>query len=323
MGAALADDIDLVNAPLPPAPYIFFKLSFNCDAKAGFTLVSVEDTGKTTYGLSKATVEVAPNLKGTLNLGVDKLASVGGGLKGELQTKLEIPFESFSEGVEAKLNGSFVISLKLLGFEFSNDFPFGSMQIYPSERARQSILAQGDMEDFILISRPETDQKSRKMSRSEFIYQKENTYSDNTPQLVQLTDGSWLMVWVDAVPEREDNDMTAIYYTLSSDGRNWSEPSIVYDDKTGDFMPSLSLAGDGTPVLVWQNSGQTYGDMELDLESRAKDIEISAAVFDISAGTFSDPVTVTSDEDQTCEMAVQIVPPRREHSCLLAGKFRK
>ena len=333
IGAALADDIDLVNAPLPPAPYIFFKLSFNCDAKAGFTLVSVEDTGKTTYGLSKATVEVAPNLKGTLNLGVDKLASVGGGLKGELQTKLEIPFESFSEGVEAKLNGSFVISLKLLGFEFSNDFPFGSMQIYPSERARQSILAQGDMEDFILISRPETDQKSRKMSRSEFIYQKENTYSDNTPQLVQLTDGSWLMVWVDAVPEREDNDMTAIYYTLSSDGRNWSEPSIVYDDKTGDFMPSLSLAGDGTPVLVWQNSGQTYGDRELDLESRAKDIEISAAVFDISAGTFSDPVTVTSDEDQTCEMAVQIVPQEEsiavywlensENSLLLASGTNK
>lgn len=308
IGAALSDDVDLVNAPLPPAPYIFFKLSFNCDAKAGFTIVSVEATGKTTYGLSKASVEVAPNLTGTLNLGVDKLASVGGGLKGEVQTKLEIPFDSFSEAVEAKLNGSFVISLQLLGFEFSDDFPFGSMQIYPAGRSRQAALLQGDTEDFILISRPEAVQKSRNMKDSGFIYQRANTYSDNAPQIVQLTDGSWLMVWVDAVPEREDNDMTALYYTRSSDGRNWTEPALVYDDGTGDFMPSLTLAGDGTPVLVWQNSSQTYEDRDLDLDTRAKDIEISAAVFDIAAGTFEDPVTVTSDENQICEMAVQIVP---------------
>lgn len=307
VGAALSDDVGLAEWRLPPAPYVFFNLSFNCEAKAGFTIVTVEGTGKQ-WGLSKASVEVTPNLTGTLNLGVDKLAYVGGGLKGDLQTKLEIPFKSFSQAAEVNLNGSFVISLKLLGFEFSSDYPFGSMRIYPAEKSRQAALSQGNTEDFVLISRPEAGQKSKKVSNSAFMYQKGNTYSDNSPQIVSLPDGRWLMVWVDAVPEREDNDMTAIYYTLSNDGRNWSEPAMVYDDGTGDFMPSLTLAGDGTPVLVWQNSRQIYGEGELDLDSRAKDIEISASAFDITAGAFSEPKTVTSDEDQLCEMAVQVVP---------------
>lgn len=332
VGASLSDDVKLFEYRIPPAPYIFFKLSFNYDVKAGFTIVTVEDTGKQ-WGLSEALIELKPALKGTLNAGVDKLAYVGGGLEGELQTQLEIPFERFSEAVDVKLNGSFIISLKLLGFEFSDDFPFGSMQIYPAERSRQAALVQGDMEDFVLISRPESVQKSRNMKDSGFIYQRENTYSDNAPQIVQLADGSWLTVWVDAVPEREDNDMTALYYTLSSDGRNWTEPALVYDDGTGDFMPSLTLAGDGTPVLVWQNSSQTYGDRNLDLETRAKDIEISATIFDIAAGTFEEPVTVTSDENQICEMAVQIVPQAEgaavywlensENSLLLASGTNK
>lgn len=304
IGASL--ELESPAAPLPPAPYIFFKASFTCDAKAGFTLVSVETTGKLNIGLSKTEIEVSPNVTGTVNLGVDKLASVGGGLKGGIQAGLEIPFTRFSDAVNVKLNGSFVLELCLLGFKFSGEFPFGSLQIYPGEKSRQSLLMQGTAEDFELISRPAGVQSFRSTKNSEFLYQKGNTYADNGPQLVRMNDGSWLMVWVDAARDRSDNDMTALYYTVSSDGRSWSEPVMVDDDGTGDFMPSLALAGDGTPVLVWQDSIQEYGDAELNLETRAKDIMISAAVFDTEEKTFGEPVSVTSEEDQSCEMALQL-----------------
>lgn len=298
-------DIDLVNAPLPPAPYIYFKVTFKLEGKAEFALITVESTGKTKIGGS-TTLSVEPSLKGTVNLGVDKLASVGGGLQGSLDAQIKIPFDNIYDAAEVTLNGSFIFELKLLGFNTDKTFPFAKLNIFPGSKARTAeTLAVVGADDFNLISRPSTDQVMLLADDSDYTYYKANVYSDSAPQLVQLTDGSWLLVWLDAAPERCDNDMSALYYSYSADGETWSAAQMVSDDGTGDFMPALALAGDGTPVLAWQNSNQSYSGMELDLETRAKGIEVAVAMFDAVTGTFSETVSLTA-ENETCEMAVHV-----------------
>ncbi len=308
VGASLSNDQEIFKFRIPPAPYIFFKLTFNVDAKANVGIVTVIPGKK--FGVSDATIEVTPNLKGTINLGVERLATVGGGLQGDLATKIKMPFKSFSEGVSADLKGKFIFYLKLLGFSFDADIPLKDVSIYPASKTKNLMLLQAEKENFELIKRPKAGKVKTYNALSEFVYQKTNTYSDNTPQLLQLRDGRWLMVWTDAVPKRKDVNMTALYYTISTDGKNWSEPEMVFDDYTSDFMPSLALSGNGTPILAWQNSNKTYKGTDLTLEERAKDIEISVATFDISKEVFNTPVTLTSDKNENCELAIQVVPQK-------------
>lgn len=306
VGVSTTEEIVLVNAPLPPAPYVYFKVAFEMEAKAEFALITVESTGKTKLGVSSK-ITAAPALTGTVNLGVDKLASVGGGMEAELEASIKIPFEDIYEAAEVTLTGSFVLKLQLLGFKPDlPKFPFAKLNIFPGSKARTvETLAVVGADDFNLIPRPSTDQVMLLADDSDYVYYKANVYSDSAPQLVQLTDGSWLLVWLDAAPERCDNDMSALYYSYSADGETWSAAQMVSDDGTGDFMPALALAGDGTPVLAWQNSNQSYSGMELDLETRAKGIEVSVAMFDAATGAFREAVSLTA-ENETCEMAVHV-----------------
>ena len=302
---ASSKDIDLINYPLPPAPYVFFKVTFTIEGKAEFAFITIESTGKAKLGV-KTTLTVEPSLAGSLNLGVDKLASVGGGIKGTLKTTLTIPFDDFSKAASVDFTGSFFIELKLLGFKVDDDFPFTKINIYPGKSRTATTLASLGASDFTLIRRPAASAPLLMAGGEGLDYYRANTYADTAPQLVQLTDGSWLLVWLDAAPERSDNNMSALYFSFSADGSTWSEPRPVSDDGTGDFMPSLALAGNGTPVVAWQNSSVVYADdAELTLETRAKDIEIAVAVFDAETCTFGEAAALTA-ENEVCEMAVQV-----------------
>lgn len=292
---------DLVNVPIPAFPYAFVKVTFELDGKAKFGLAKLETTGK--VGLT-STITVEPSLAGTLNLGSDLLASVGGGLKGTLNTKIKVPFVNLADNAEVKLTGSFVYNVKLLGFKHDGDFPLAELDIYPGKSGKSvEALSVVDASDFSLISRPSASGIMPLADASDFDYYQSNAYTDSAPQLLKLTDGSWLLVWLGAAAGRSDNDMSTLYYSVSTDGSTWSDAKIVSDDGTGDFMPSLALSGDGTPVLAWQNSSKVYGDAALDLETRAKDIQLSVSFFDAASGSFGESVSLTSAENTVCEMA--------------------
>ena len=299
-------DRKLFSYPLPPAPYVFVKLTFKMEAKAQFAFVTISSSGKAKFDVT-TTFMFSPTLTGTLNLGADRIASVGGGLSGTAEIQFKIPFSSMSDALSVILKGSIVGNITLLGFTHDIEKPLVSVNIYPGTSGRAATLGSCETSDFRLIERPANTAPLLMSDGSGFDFYRANTYSDTAPQLLQLNDGSWLLVWLDAAPERATADMSALYYSVSTDGTVWSEPAMVSDDGTGDFMPSLVLAGNGTPAVVWQNDSVVYASEELDLDTRIKSIEIAAAVFNAETGTFGESVALTS-ENEVCELAVQAAP---------------
>ena len=99
-----------VSYPIPPAPYIFIKVSIKVDASLKVAIVKVSADGKAALSI-KGELSVTPSVTGTLNLGVEKIAYVGGGIKGSLQAKLKVP-GTFQDMLTVKLTGSWVWEVK-------------------------------------------------------------------------------------------------------------------------------------------------------------------------------------------------------------------
>lgn len=297
------EELTLFEAPLPPAPYIYFRLDFQMDVNGKFGFIKVSSAGKVLFDLT-TTIEAGPSLTGTLNLGVPKLASVGGGLTGKMAGEIKLPFASMQESTSLAAKFSLIIKLKLLWFEASKKFGELSFNLYPpAGRASVLSLAEYGSEDFVPMGRP-TPVYAR--AGGDFLYHQNKVFENSAPQLVQLTDGRWLMVWVDAADSRTDENMTALYYSVSdASGGGWSSPRMVDDDGTGDFMPSLTLAAGGTPVVAWQNS-RTAWTSQPELEDAAADIEVKAAAFDAASNTFGPASAITSNTSY--ETSVQVVP---------------
>ena len=296
----------LFEYPLPPAPYVFFKVNFSMDLKGKFGIVKVESAAKTIFQ-TQGNLEIEPALTGTLNLGVPKLASVGGGLKGSIIGNMTIPFQQLKNAFEAKMQASWVIRLELLGCTVANsEFPFTDFTLYPWGGKTAYKLAAIDADDFTPIDRPAKIYKRSSEARN-FDFYKSSVYSDSAPQLVKLADGSWLLVWVDAAPDRADSDMAALYYSVKDkETGEWTQARMVHDDKTADCMPSLSVVN-GVPVLVWVNSNQTWGSEEIGLKKAAENADLSVAAFDTNTKAFTNISALTAD-NPAYETAVRIVP---------------
>ncbi len=296
-------ELTLLDLPFPPAPFIYFRLTFQMDAKGELKL-TVESTAKALIKPS-ATVTLNPKLTGMLNLGVPKLASVGGGLTGSLDATMNIPFAKLEDGLTVKLTGNFTVKLKLLGFEKGKDFePFGELQLYPPKKGGKAAvysLASISADEFTMIGRP-TAIGARSGG---FDYQKDAVYEDSAPQLALLDDGTMVLVWVDAVDSRDESNMTALYYSVKKPSdATWSEPRMVDNDGTGDHMPVLTLSASGTPVVVWQDN-KTAWTSEPTLEAQAADIDLAAAVYDTTTDSFGTAAQITTGNTKY-ETAVQL-----------------
>ena len=293
-------DIILVDAPFPPAPYVFFRLTFSADAKGNFSLVTIDSTGKAAVGVTMKSIELTPALTGTLNLGVPKLASIGGGVKGSLGVELDgLPPKELEEILTIDANLALVFSLKLFGFKFGDEWDWASFQLYPSSKAKAMTLAEIGMDDFQPIlpkDRPSLMAASLPFNDLEFTAP---VYEDAAPQIVPY-DGGYMMVWIDTETGRAATDHMALYYSIYN-GTGWSAPQIIADDDTGDFAPSVVVKSDGTPVVTWQNAKGGSG--VTDLDDRLANLEICVASY--SEGSWATQ-TISNTEDKA-PLAVQAV----------------
>lgn len=77
----------------------------------------------------------------------------------------------------------------------------------------------------------------------------ENSYDDAQQKLISMDDGKMLMVYLDDDKSRDDNNRTALKYSIYFDGI-WSNPETVQNDGTADFAPAVCDAGDDI-ILTW------------------------------------------------------------------------
>ena len=278
--------------PIPPAPYIFFKLTFSADAKGTFTIVTLNSSSKLGISIGLKDINISPALTGTLNLGVPKLVSVGG-VKGILDVTVKgLPPKSLEEILEIKGTLKGVLELKLLGFSAKPELNFGSFTFFPwggtSRSMRTMAIDNYSMNDFTPILPTNSISLYTLGRMSDTLTFEKFAYEDNTPQLIPYEDG-WMMVWIDSDTTRAATDHMALYYSIYTESDGWSTPAMVADDKTGDFAPSLVIGTDGNPVVVWQNAtvaGATT------LDERLENLEICSTVFDPTTKTFGSAVTI-------------------------------
>ncbi len=269
-----------ISYPLPPAPYVFIKVEVKVDASLKVAFVKVVDSGKVAFSPS-GTLSLAPSVTGTLNLGVDKVAYVGGGIQGKLESSLKIP-SKLSETLKIILKGSWVWTIKLGPLKFNGDKSWGSgIQIFPPKLGRGSedrALSHISKEDFSLIPRPAAQNRARTAAPPEFIRYDTNIYESSAPQLVELDNGNLLLVWTGDDPDRSLANASALYYSIY-DGSNWSTAALVDDNQTADFNPFLYKAADGTVHLVWQDCRTSFRESDITLDKFAGSTDISYISF--------------------------------------------
>lgn len=127
-------------------------------------------------------------------------------------------------------------------------------------------------------------------------------YSD--VQFTDLGDGNVLAVYLDAVPERNSVNSTALYYTVYRGG-TWAEPQIIENDGTLDDSPSVADLGNRGVMVAWSTA-----DREFDEDADAIDVlesrNIHTALFDKDRLTFGEvkeatKTTGTVNENGTIE----------------------
>jgi hypothetical protein len=288
-----------VSYPLPPAPYVFVKVEVSVDASLKIALVRVVSSGKVSFQTS-VEAKVTPGVTGTLNLGVDKLAYVGGGVKGSLESKFKIP-SKLSETLTVTLKGSWVWKIKLGFLEFKGENAWGDgIQLFPQGRSR--TLAYVTEDNFSLIPRPAPTFRSARLARSlplpEFIRFDENVYESGNPQLVQLDNGNLLLAWLGDDTNRSlAANASALYYSIY-DGSSWSSAALVDDDGTADFNPALFKAADGSVHLVWQDCKAAFTSDEVGLEDFAEAVDISYISFSAD-GSIGTKINITGTADNS------------------------
>ena len=103
--------------------------------------------------------------------------------------------------------------------------------------------------------------------------------------------------------ERATLNSSVLKYSVYDNG-TWSEPKAVSDDGTADLYADMKVA-DGKLVLAWQKEkSKITGDLENDSSAVLKDMaecsEIYFSEFDEETNTFTDPVSVTDNDDYDC-----------------------
>lgn len=209
-----------------------------------------------------------------INLGIgagSKKASlfIEGGLKGELPIDIAAVTGSFDTGdssivpFKVTAKGYLYLKGKAFLFEAENSWQLGDdIVLYPNdgEVTLQSIddTFSLNAEDFKMIPRDYLGEVSL-MSLSN-TFEKGDVYPYNTPQLISLSDGRLLLLWIDDDPSKADADRTSMYYSIYSrnDGL-WSEPQIAASvDGYNDLM---QVCTDGEMVyVVWSGIDEALGD---------------------------------------------------------------
>jgi uncharacterized repeat protein (TIGR02543 family) len=279
---------------LPPCPAVYVTFG----VEAGFN------------GKLSLVRESSMNYTPAMNAGIDLTATLGVGagskkiktyaevgLKGTLGMDVSLPADSMSEALLVKLTAYAYFDSKVFGFNGPNWGPeeFAGVQLYPRSRERSMALFGGrDLVDFDLNSATSCDRTylnapaAQSFETENILYSKDNLYRYNAPQLVNLEDGSMLLLWIDDNGDKTDVNKTSLMYSVY-DGTSWSEAKTIAETGGANDYPAVWT--DGKKVeIVWQKASKQPENATLPevLES----VELYTATY--QDGTLSEARAVTT-----------------------------
>lgn len=280
----------------PPAPVVYLRFSITGTLQAGLKVKMLE-AGNLAKGVDvsgEISMAVKPLVGVGGNIGV---AKVEGGLEGEIKGTINLrpwssPAFSPTRDLKLTLKAKLYLSYKALFFiNGKKTWPITDFTIYPktNRAALQSEIVSIQSEDLEIISNDYANAPSYFNGNNIIAANaldgnttsqeiKSNVFPYGEPQIAELGQGKYLLVWLDNVSQRSSNaNATALYYSYYN-GKNWSEPLVVDEDGTSDFAPQI-ISNNDVAYLAWQNSEVTY-DEEVSLNEVTRTIGIKAAKFE-------------------------------------------
>lgn len=277
---------------------MYFETGLSVDVTAQLNAI-FDEQAKNFMPDGRITGKIKAN--GGVGAGVKHVLYVGGGLEGTLKPDWKMVYggtDTFK--LTATMNA--YAKIGIIGFEGKKPYdPFYDEVWVDLPKNKKMTALDNSTDDSIYdtstyelkdLSYLENDSKfeansvkARKKNSVNLIEQevKTNVYKETTPEFIELSDGTQMMVWLDA--NASDFNQIYLYYSYN-DGTGWSEPAIVSEDGTIDNTPYLAEVG-GKVYVAWQNSTKNFEVSEdLTLDSTAEYFDISVAEFDSSTNTF-------------------------------------
>lgn len=274
-----------------PVP-LFFETSLSAEASAQLNLL-VQEAAKsfTPTGV----VEGSITLSGGLGVGIKKVASLSGGLEGELADHWEIILDDTDYNrLTAKLKAYAKVGVLFFSgtkkwdlaektWEWPDRASLQSLEMEPYaslyDPSQYALMSEAEMTDNSVFLANDTVSlfSAENGGMQENIFAA-NVYSQAKPQLAAFSDGTLLAVWTGLDNRRATYDRPRLYYALCENGI-WSNPAPVDTiSSTMESEPSLTIAND-TAYLTWCRANAPM-ETPADLTEAAAKLDIFAGVFD-------------------------------------------
>ena len=118
-------------------------------------------------------------------------------------------------------------------------------------------------------------------------------YPSADPKIV-YAGGKQYLFWLEDIITRSANNRAALVYSVSDDGKKWSEPVQIIPEEE-DSTPDLGYdvyADENNIYIVWQDGVRELGEEE-DIEDMVESMSIRSAVMDAATGQILSTETLT------------------------------
>lgn len=232
-----------VSQDVPFAAICYATFKIGGEISGTFTLKN------TSSGLLDASTKLEFAVKPSIGVGAKliskKVASIEAGIDGKIAASVTIPSESFSKAFNAYLEAQAYVKVTALWVyenKWSTNYPH--LELYPNFGSFVSAASIDDC-DLELIDRGYLNRPARYALGD---LNRAAVYPYGNPELVRLSDGSYLAVYVYDDGTKSDINRTTLYYSLYSGGR-WSTPVPVCETEGADFKAALCTDGEKAYAL--------------------------------------------------------------------------
>ena len=285
-----------------PVP-MYFEINLSGDLESKINLYINREIKAFTPSME---IEADVAVGGGAGVGIAKVVTFGGGLKGKFIHNLNIEKGSIEYyKLDAALDWYWKVKALFFTFEDGDTIGRKTLREDPKPGSSTKMMplqndagAGGGKIDYYDTSQYNADDLSYLLKdfdsmgdgTSTFARRSlgkntpfvSNAYEGADPQTVSFSDGTRLAVWIGYNGGYSGYNALNLYYSYY-DGE-WSQPQVVENDGTTDAYPDLKVIDDNA-YLVWQDAATSIGS-NVTLDSIATLMDITGAVFDKEAERF-------------------------------------
>lgn len=272
----------LINLPVLK-DMLYTSLGLRGDAEGNVVVKRNEVNALNTKIMVKPSITATAKVCGNIYLAKAE-AGVDAEISATISNESDAPL---TVDLSGKLFGS--LSFPIINEKYDVSKNYLNYRMYPQSNTYNSLMSVDEekIEDNLKSINRNYNLKSRG---------KNYEYPYNDAKLVSLTDGRILKIWIGDVVERNEENRTALMYSVLEDGK-WSEDTVLTDD--GKPVGAFFIAQDNDIIyIVYQQSGEIIENGE-QTDEKLKKVDLFVKKFD--GKRFSEALAITSSNN-VCEV---------------------